>query len=80
MKKAPKFYVVEWSTESSDRGVLGYFTKKPTDGHLTALFKDLMPGEFDSTDKGREYRLVFWTVHTLTELSLPTPIKSVPSI
>lgn len=30
MKKTKKIWIITWSTESSDRGVLGYFIEKPT--------------------------------------------------
>ncbi len=68
-------YVATYVTESGDRGVVGYFTTEPTDGHLSALFKKLMPAEFID---GQRY--VHWSVENLKEIKLPKPIKPIPSI
>jgi hypothetical protein len=60
-----KIYVVTYSTESSDEGVVGYFTKKPTDKQLRAWFKKNFPDEFA---EGSE--LVYWDLHELKEMKL----------
>ena len=68
-------YVVMYHTESGDRGVVGYFNKKPTDGTLSAYFKELMPDEFIDG-----CRYVFWEVWELEEEKLPKAIKPIPTI
>lgn len=69
-------YVVTYRTESSDRGVVGYFTQRPNDRHLTTFFKALMPDEFQDG-----YRTVFWEVEELKLQPMPKPAKkAVPSI
>ena len=69
-------YVVSYDTESGDRGVVGYFREEPSDGHLSAFFKKMMPDEFQTKPT---VRLVHWDVVALEELPLPKPIRSVPS-
>lgn len=75
----PNVYVVEYVTESGDRGVVGYFPEYPTDGHLTAWFKENMPSEF-VTEDGVELRYVFWDVHELEPLDMPKPVTPVETI
>ena len=72
-------FVAMYATESGDRGVVGYFTSGPTDQHMTAYFKKLMPDEFIE-EEGKEKRLVRWEVRGLKETRLPTPIPVVESI
>jgi len=72
-------YVVLYHTESGDRGVVGYFLKEPTDGHLTAYFRALMPDEF--VKEGRQTRrYVFWEVQRLTLEALPKAVSPIQSI
>lgn len=56
-------FAVSYSTESGDRGVVGYFKRKPTEAKLTAFFKDLMPDEFED-----EEIYVYWKVYELNEI------------
>lgn len=56
-------YVVSYHTESGDRGVVGYFKKKPTDKQLRAWFEKNMPDEFED---GHAY--VYWQVDAVKEL------------
>lgn len=58
-----KVYVTSYVTESSDRGVIGYWRKKPTERQLKALYRDLMPEEFRD---GVEY--VYWKVYELNPI------------
>ena len=69
-------YVVSYSTESGDRGVIGYFRKRPSEGHLCAFFKNIMPEEFTTRPTRR---LVHWDVVELEEMPLPRPIRPIPS-
>ena len=69
-------YVVSYSTESGDRGVVGFFRKSPSDGHLCALFKKIMPDEFTIRPA---LRLIHWDVVELEEMPLPKPIRSIPA-
>lgn len=72
-------YVVTYDTESGDRGVVGYFNRRPTNRHLTALFRELMPDEFVSDVDGVR-RMVFWSVEGLKEMKLPKPVDEVQTI
>lgn len=79
MSKNKPIFIATYKTESGDDGVLGYFTKYPGKGELTALFKQEMPSEF-ITHSGEERRYVWWEVWELEELALPAPIPYVESI
>jgi hypothetical protein len=61
-----KIWVITWSTESSDRGVLGYFTTKPTEKQQLALKKKYFPDEV--SESGAWY--VYFDVEELTEEKL----------
>jgi len=74
-----KIYMATWSTESSDEGAVGYWTRKPTEGELTAYFKERFDWEFEEED-GEERRFIWWEVHELSEEDLPAPVAEVPSI
>ena len=83
-------YVVDYHTESGDRGVLGYFNREPTEGQLSALFFNLMPDEFideegdtwsgPGTDSALIKRYVFWEVNELYPMKLPKAIEEIESI
>ena len=73
-------WVAMYHTESGDRGVLGYFNREPSEGQLTAVFKENMPDEFVQETDGAEYRLVFWEVVELDKLKLPKAIPEVETI
>ena len=72
-------FVVSYNTESGDSGVVGYFNKRPTEGHLTAYFKKIMPDEFIQDEEG-ESRYVFWDVWELTSQKLPKAVLEVDPI
>lgn len=65
-------YIASWYTESGDRGVLGYFTEKPTDEQLEKLFREAAPDEFDDTTYDEPCRYIDWTVEELSPIALPT--------
>jgi len=73
-------WVAQYHTESGDHGVLGYFSKEPSEGQLTAVFKENMPAEFVQEIDGQEYRYVFWQVVELEKMKLPKAIAEVQSI
>lgn len=75
-----KIYMATWQTESGDDGVVGYWDREPTEGELTAVFKKIMPDEFDSWNGEPERRLIWWQVHELRLEELPEPVAEVPSI
>lgn len=68
-------YVATWESESSERGVEGYWLTNPSEQELTAHFKEEMPWEFEG---GR--RTVWWEVVELNERNLPDGIPVVESI
>lgn len=72
-------WVATWSTESSDRGVAGYWLEEPTDEQLCAYFYDYMPDEFhiDEENPDNSYRYVFWE---LEELELVTSKEEMPYV
>lgn len=77
-----KIYIVDYVTESGDRGVEGYWTERPTDNHLETYFREHNEDEFDDQDSREEAcRTIFWDVHELELQKLPKPAKKVtPSI
>ena len=75
-----KIYMATWHTESGDEGVVGYWDRRPTEGELTAVFKKIMPDEFDTWNDEPERRMVWWEVHELKLEELPEPVAEVPSI
>ena len=73
MKKTKKIWIITWNTESSDHGVLGYFTKKPTTAQQEKLKEKHFPQE--KCDEGSEGPdgtgwYVYFTVEELTEESI----------
>jgi hypothetical protein len=72
-------FVVSYITESGDSGVVGYFDKEPSDGHLTAFFKEIMPDEFVKEGK-KEYRYIHWDVFELIKEEMPKEVKPVESV
>ena len=40
-------YILVWSTESSDRGVAGYWNRELTEAEQHAYFKKNHPGDYD---------------------------------
>ena len=68
---ANQIYVATYVTESGDRGVVGYWTKEPSETKLREYFKKLMPDEFleDDDGSGPGYDcLVYWEVECLNLL------------
>lgn len=72
-------FVATYDTESGNHGVIGYWTEKPTQEQLTALFKKWMPEEFVEDEDGT-CRYVFWELNELEVGELPEGIPLVPSI
>lgn len=58
-------WVAPYHTESGDKGIVGYFNRKPTDRELTDYFKKLMPDEFEGG-----CRYVYWDLEPLEDLEL----------
>ncbi len=68
MADSNKIYVASYCTESSDRGVVGYWTKKPTEKQLRKYFQEIMPDEFLDAEEGKRRKydcLVHWNVEEL---------------
>lgn len=57
-----KIWVATYVTESTDRGVVGWWNRKPTNKELEKYFRELMPAEFEDGN-----RYVYWD---LTELEM----------
>lgn len=68
--KSPKIWIITWSTESSDHGVLGYFTKKPTAAQQEKLkekyFEQEKADDKDGGGQGDGW-YVYFTVEELVE-------------
>jgi len=75
-----KIYVAPYWTESGDRGIVGYFTEKPTEEQLTQLFYEIMPYEFEDMDTDDPVRYVFWEIEELSLWALPEGIPTVETI
>lgn len=53
-------YVVTYNTESGDRGVAGYVTRKPTEKEIEAWFKKHHAQEWEDG-----HRYIYWEVHPI---------------
>jgi hypothetical protein len=62
-----KIWIIWWHTESNDKGVLGYFTKKPTEAQQLKLKKKYFQEEFDEE---RHTCFVYFEVIELKEEKL----------
>jgi hypothetical protein len=70
VKKTKKIWIITWTTESSDHGVLGYFTTKPTLAQQEKLKEKYFEQEkADTKDGGGRCNgwYVYFTVEELTE-------------
>jgi len=65
-----KIYVLVWMTESSDRGVDGYWNRKLTDAEQHGYFKEHYPDDYDVD--GSCY--IHWEMIELKGLHKPCPL------